>query len=272
MEAGGIETPGEKTVVLSGRAYEFGHMDTMISGASIRVREFPELAAVTDESGNFRLEVPDQALVTPYIESGSGTNVRRPREGEPFEVETHWNEIDLQTFQTDGQDLFNVNFQTPPDFEFEALKALLQVPSGEDGRPLKSVIVTTACARNVRGVDYDTFWLRTPHGVAGATATAEPALPDPVYFNEQVIPDSSLTETSIDGGIIWPVVETGTYTITTTSPTAGFASFTATCAPGRVVNANPPWGAFELVGAGEEPDGGPEFPAGCRVGAVPSAT
>ncbi|HNC93398.1 MAG TPA: hypothetical protein PLJ64_07680, partial [Solirubrobacterales bacterium] len=167
MEAGGIETPGEKTVVLSGRAYEFGHMDTMISGASIRVREFPELAAVTDESGDFRLEVPDQALVTPYIESGSGTNIRRPREGEPFEVETHWNEIDLQTFQTDGRDLFNVNFQTPPDFEFEALKALLQVPSGEDGRPLKSVIVTTACARNVRGVDYDTFWLRTPHGVAG---------------------------------------------------------------------------------------------------------
>ena len=48
MEAGGIETPGEKTVVLSGRAYEFGHMDTMISGASIRVREFPELAAVTE--------------------------------------------------------------------------------------------------------------------------------------------------------------------------------------------------------------------------------
>ena len=33
-----------------------------------------------------------------------------------------------------------------------------------------------------------------------------------------------------------------------------FASFLATCEPGRIVNANPPWGAYELVGQ-EEPLG-----------------
>ncbi|MCB0863858.1 MAG: hypothetical protein KDB66_11735 [Solirubrobacterales bacterium] len=241
-----MTTSTESTVTLSGRAYEFGHMDTAISGATIRVREYPELSARTDGSGDYRLTVPDDSEVTPYIESGSGINVRRPREGDPFEVETHWNEIDLQTFRTGGRDLENVNFQTPPDAEFEALKALLQVPSGEDGRPLQSVIVTTACALNVRGVDYDTFWLNTPHGVAGATASTEPDLPEPVYFNELVIPDSSRTETSADGGIIWPIVPPGTYLVTTISPDDRFATFTATCAPGRIINANPPWGAFQL--------------------------
>ncbi len=254
---GGRESiqPAKDTVELSGRAYEFGHMETFISGATIRVREFPELNATTDEFGDFRIEVPDQALVTPYIETGGGTVTRRPRDGDAYEEESHWNEIDLQTFRTRGADLANVNFQTPPDAEFEALKALLEVPSGEDGRPLQSVIVTTASARNVRGVAYETFWERTPHGVAGATAAADPPLPDPVYFNEFVIPDFSRTETSVDGGIIWPLVPAGTYRITTVSPDRRFASFLATCAPGRVVNANPPWGAFELAPGEEAPPG-----------------
>ena len=38
----------------------------------------------------------------------------------------------------------------------------------------------------------------------------------------------------------------GTYTIHGRSPTTKFASFTATCEPGRVVNANPPWGLSQL--------------------------
>ena len=128
------------TVQLGGRAYEFGHMETFIAGASIRIREFPDLRAVTDDFGDYRITVPDRARVTPYIETGGGTVIRRPRDGDPFEVESHWNEIDLQTFFTSGKDLVNVNFQTPPDAEFEALKALLGVASGEDGQDL-----ATAC-------------------------------------------------------------------------------------------------------------------------------
>lgn len=247
MDAGDPDMPAVETVEISGRAYEFGHMETFISGATIRIREFPEISATTDAFGDFRIVVPDQALVTPYIETGGGTVTRRPRAGDPFEVESHWNEIDLQTFRTSGSNLENVNFQTPPDAEFEALKALLQVPAGEDGRPIESVIVTTASARNVRGVDYDTFWRNTPHGVAGATAETEPTLPAPVYFNELVIPDGSRSETSVDGGIIWPIVPAGTYLVRTVSYDSEFASFVATCAPGRVINANPPWGAYELA-------------------------
>ena len=183
--------------------------------------------------------------MTPYIEPPAG-----------------YNQIDLQTFHTRGKPIDNANFQTPGDAEYNGLAALLSVPFGPDGRPEQCVIVTTASARNVRGVDFETFHERTPHGVAGATARAVPALPRPIYFNESVIPDRSRTETSGDGGIIWTEVPAGVYRVITESPTTRFASFLATCEPGRIVNANPPWGAYELS-PGEKPLG-----AGVVAGSV----
>jgi hypothetical protein len=220
------------TVTISGRAYSFNHMSTFLEGAVIKVREIPGLSATTDANGDYTLEVPDDTNVTPYIDPPDG-----------------WNEIDLQTFHTRGEDIENANFQTPADLEYNALAAILSVPIDEQtGRPAQCVIVTTASARNVRGVDYETFRERTPHGVPGATSTESPPLDGPIYFNENVIPDPSKTETSEDGGIIWSVVPAGTYRIETSSPDTRFASFLATCKDGRVVNANPPWGAYELSG------------------------
>jgi hypothetical protein len=219
------------TVTITGRAYTFNHMSDYIAGATIKVREIPGLSATTDASGDYELEVPDDANVTPYIDPPDG-----------------WNQIDLQTLHTRGEDIENANFQTPADFEYNALAGILSVPIDPDtGRPQQCVIVTTASARNVRGVDYETFHERTPHGVPGATSTELPELDGPIYFNEFVIPDPSKTETSEDGGIVWSVVPAGTYRIETSSPDTRFASFLATCKDGRIVNANPPWGAYELV-------------------------
>ena len=84
------------------------------------------------------------------------------------------------------------------------------------------------------------------HGVAGATAFATPALAAPIYFNRQVVPDPAQRRSSVDGGVIWPRVPTGVYTIRARHRSTRFASFVATCAPGRVVNANPPWGLHQL--------------------------
>ncbi len=222
----------EPTVTISGRAYAFNHSETGLAGAVIRVRELPKLSAVADAKGDYSLEVPDDTDVTPYIDPPDG-----------------YHEIDLQTFHTRGKPIRNANFQTPGDGEYTGLAALLEVPLGPDGRPEQCVIVTTASARNVRGVDFETFRARTPHGVPGATARTKPALPPPVYFNESVIPDRTQTETSGDGGIIWTEVPTGVYRGITKSDSTGFASFLATCKPGRIVNANPPWGAYELYGS-----------------------
>jgi hypothetical protein len=245
IAAGALALPGAAsaglqgdTVTISGRAYAFNHMSTYLAGATIKVREIPGLSATTDANGDYALEVPDDTNVTPYIDPPDG-----------------YNEIDLQTFHTRGEDIENANFQTPADFEYGLLAAILSVPiDDQTGRPAQCVIVTTASARNVRGVDYETFHERTPHGVPGATSAESPSIDGPIYFNENVVPDTTATATSEDGGIVWSVVPAGTYRIETTSPDTRFASFLATCENGRVVNANPPWGAYELS-AGEDPLG-----------------
>ena len=200
------------TVTISGRAYAFNHMDTFLSGATIRVRELSGVSATTDANGDYALKVPDDTNVTPYIDPPAG-----------------YHQIDLQTFHTRGEPIENANFQTPADAEYNGLAALLSVQLGPDGRPTQCAIVTTASARNVRGVDYATFEERTPHGVSGANAHAVPTLPPPTYFNENVIPDRTQAQTSGDGGIIWTEVPAGTYRVITESPSTKFASFLATC-------------------------------------------
>jgi hypothetical protein len=245
--AGAAES-AKPTVTISGRAYAFNHMDTFLSGATIRVRELPGVSTTTDANGDYILKVPDNANVTPYIDPPAG-----------------YHQIDLQTFHTRGEPIENANFQTPADAEYNGLAALLSVQLGPDGRPTQCAIVTTASARNVRGVDYATFEERTPHGVAGANAHAVPSLPPPTYFNESVIPDRTQPSTSGDGGIIWTEVPAGTYRVITESPSTKFASFLATCKPGRIVNANPPWGAYELA-TGEQP-----LAAGQSVATIKSA-
>ncbi len=234
-----------KTVHLRGTAYEFNSVHIMLAGATIRVAEYPKLRATVGSDGRYDLTVPDRARVTPYI------------------VDPGYHTIYLQTFTTDGEDLANVNFQTPSDGVYKGLVVLLGVPVDATGNPVRCAIVSTFNTRNVRDLGYQGFIGYGAHGVAGATATASPLLPKPVYFNQKVVPDRSQRSSSEDGGVVWTGVPAGVYTITAHSSTTRFASFVATCRPGRVVNANPPWGLHELglrnparVSAGFSPRGG----------------
>ena len=217
-----------KSVVLRGTAYEFNKVEVKLGGAQVRVAEDPSLGATVRPDGTYALKVPDGRKVTPYINAAGHHSIH------------------LQTFTTDGQDLENVNFQVPSDAVYGALTVLMSVPLDAEGNPAQCAIVSTFSTRNVRGVPFDAFTGYGAHGVAGATATASPSLPGAVYFNKAVIPDRAQPRSSEDGGVIWPVVATGTYTITAHHPSARFASFVATCAPGRIVNANPPWGLHQL--------------------------
>jgi hypothetical protein len=217
-----------EAVTLRGTAYEFNKVQVKLAGAQVRVAEDPTLGATVGADGTYALTVPDGRKVTPYINAAGHHTIY------------------LQTFTTDGQDLENVNFQTPSDAVYGALAALMDVPLAPDGNPAQCAIVSTFSTREVRGVPFDDFTAYGAHGVAGATASASPGLPSPVYFNEHVIPDRSQPQSSKDGGVIWPVVPAGAYTISASHPSARFAPFTATCAPGRIVNANPPWGLHQL--------------------------
>lgn len=219
------------TVHMRGTAYEFNKTGIRLAGATIKVVERPTLSATVGADGRYDLVVPDHAQITPYI------------------VAEGHHTIHLQTFTTDGEDLDRVNFQTPSEPIYQALAALLSVPLNPDGQLSDCAIVSTFSTVGVRDLDFDAFTAFGAHGVAGASAAASPSLGSPTYFNEDVIPDPAQKDSSKDGGVIWTRVPAGRYTITATHPTKKFASFVATCAPGRIVNANPPWGLHELAPA-----------------------
>jgi hypothetical protein len=199
-----------------------------IAGATVRIAELPDLSTQTGPDGGYDLLVSDGTRFTPYADA----------------VGHH--RIYLQTYVGQGKDLERVNFQMPSDTAYNALAAILSVPRDANNELVNCAVVSTFSTMNVRDVSYNDFVAYGAHGVAGATASASPALPNPIYFNESVIPDASLTGSSIDGGVVWPVVPGGVYQFTAHHPGTRFAPFRATCEPGRVVNANPPQGFYEL--------------------------
>ena len=224
----GVASASARSVHIRGTAYEFNNTKVRLAGATIRVAERPRIRATVRHDGSYDLVVPDGASITPYITAAG------------------YHTIYLQTFRTAGENLARVNLQTPTETIYRALAMLLDVPLDENGELRDCGIVSTFSTRNIRDLSFGGFTGYGAHGVAGATASATPALPDPVYFNESVIPDPLQELSSIDGGVVWTRVPAGVYRISARHPSTRFASFVATCEPGRVVNANPPWGLHEV--------------------------
>lgn len=224
----GADSSWARPVHIRGTAYEFNNTRVRLARATVRVAEHPRIHATVARNGSYDLVVPDRASITPYITAAG------------------YHTIYLQTFRTAGENLARVNFQTPTESIYRALATLLDVPLDENGDLRQCGIVSTFSTRNVRDLSFGGFTGYGAHGVAGATASATPALPQPVYFNENVIPDPLQELSSVDGGVVWTRVPAGVFRIAAHHPSTRFASFVATCKPGRVVNANPPWGLHEL--------------------------
>lgn len=213
---------------LSGVAYTF-NTPKPIAGATIAVAELPQFTTVTDANGYYDLTVEVTAVtqkVTPYI------------------VKTGFHTIYLQTFtlHPGDADLDHVHFQTPDDDTFFLLATLV----GVGPKTTQCQVVTTSSDKVIQGMTYEQFRDHGAHGVAGVQASATPTLPKPIYFNSKVVPDPKLTESSDDGGILWTNVPDGEYTLHGTHASRKFADVTVTCAPNRIVNANPPWGMHEI--------------------------
>ena len=216
---------------IRGTAYTFNTPDP-IAGATITVDELPGVSAITGADGSYELELPLGATVTPYIEAA-----------DHFGIHT-------QTFTLDdahdGSDLDGVNFQTPSLAIYEGLKALVGGFTGRDPFEGGCVIVTTVGDARMVGMSFDEFIDFHPHGVEGATVSIEPALATPIYFNADVLPDAAQLTTSIDGGVLFPNVPPGEYSLSATKDGLQFVTVHATCKDGWVVNANPVWGLHAL--------------------------
>lgn len=226
------------TVKLRGTAWDFQTFDP-IPGATVRIAELPNVGTTAGPDGSYELEVPDGTKVTPYAEA----------EG--------FYPIYLQTFVTAGRDIERVHLQMPQFGTYKGLAALLEVQLDENDNLVNCGLVSTFNTEKVRDLSFEEYSSFGAHGVAGATASTEPPLEQgAIYFRPTPafpIPDRALTESTIDGGVLWTEVPTGVYRVSAQHPTTRFGDFIADCRPGRLVNANPPHGLYELR-PGEELD------------------
>lgn len=216
---------GEAGVVVSGDAFAFkiGSPYGRIADATVRVVELPGFTTVTDAMGHFEFAgLPAGGVATFEIEHA---DFPRARTG---------------SFSLPGVgDLERVTFQVPDLELFGVLAEILEVEM--DPAACQIVSTVTRVGKSI----YDPG----AHGEAMATVTIEPALPaehGPIYFNDSVIPDRALTETSTDGGVAFVNVPPGIYLLQAHKDGVMFMTTTMKCDAGYLVNASPPYGLQAL--------------------------
>ena len=97
--------------------------------------------------------------------------------------------------------------------------------------------------------DWEGFLERGDAGLlANADATITPEVGTRLYFSEQVIPDPTLERSTLDGGVLWlNVPPAGAHMLRGRHAGYGFPDVEVTCAPGRFINASPPWGLTAIA-------------------------
>ncbi len=217
---------GEATIVVSGDAFAFslpGEPYGLIADATISVLEQPEFSVTTDATGHFEF---------PALPAGStATFVLDHPDFPPARTKTF-------TLPESGE-LERVTFQVPDLTLFDLIAGIVQVEIDPSACQIVSTI--TRVGKSI----YDAG----AHGEAGATVTITPAVPGeqgPIYFNDDVIPDTALTESSTDGGVLFVNVPPGVYELQAHKDGVEFESVTMQCAAGVLVNASPPYGLQAL--------------------------
>ena len=216
------------TVTLSGVAFAF-FPGGVIEGATVWLAEFPEVTAASGADGFYELAIPVGAPVV-VMTTAPGYTVQAHR----------------QFVAVEGEPIEDVKLQMVPTMVFDYFASAVGVAPD----PERCQIATTVHVAEILGMDYETFAAYGAHGVGGATAWLEPAVDaesGPVYFTASTSPDRSLTETTVDGGVVWVNVPPGTYTVHASHADHEFQSFTVVCESGGFVNAGPPWGLRQLV-------------------------
>lgn len=207
----------------SGQAFIFGPSPGLhIAGATVSVLEAPERATTVADDGSFTLTVP----------SGAGLSF----------VLSHpdFATIQTATIAIGASGVADIGFQVPTP----EIVDLMALASGVELDPDRCQLVTTVSSA-----------ASPPYGGAGvgepgAVVDLLPSLPDgaigPVYFDylsdSLILPDPTLSATTIDGGVIYGNLPTGEWTLRATKEGVRFTEPDARCHPGAIVNAAPPHG------------------------------
>jgi hypothetical protein len=144
---------------------------------------------------------------------------------------------DLAGYETTKSQLFEIGdggitdlaVQFPTAAYYAAAKGQIEQQIGAlIGAPytLSNVLVTTV------GKSWASMYsAQLPHGDPGVEVAISPAAPfpaslGPVYFNSSVAPDPTLTSTSVDGGVLFGNLASGSYTVTATKAPFTYAALT----------------------------------------------
>lgn len=132
-----------------------------------------------------------------------------------------------QVFEVEDSGITDVAVQFPTEAYFSLAKGQIEQQIGSlIGVPytLSNVLVTT-----VGKAWASMYSAQLPHGDPGAQVSITPAITfptslGPIYFNESVAPDPTLTTTSVDGGVLFGNLGSGSYTVTATKALFTYAS------------------------------------------------
>lgn len=230
------EKCSSSTITLSGKVYVF-QVRSFLPYATITIEEYPSFVAVTDANGDWSISgLPANKKLTPKV---SFNNDLYASFGLPAFQDMH-----QQTFKSKS-DIDMLYFQAVPQASVAGLAYLAGVALDPAACQVVTTITDPAMDQVTTWAEFDAF---QPHGLADMTAQlkGDGVVPSPVYFNDSVLPDTTLTASSGDGGVLWANVEAGhTYKIKTKDPagTYSFDKIRVDCQAGRLINASPPWGA-----------------------------
>jgi len=206
-------------VSISGEAFKFNGAQEFVPDAYIWVLEHPEMNLVTGADGHFEFS---------GLEEGSEvTLVLEHPDYHPIQTGT------IHLGATGAQ---RVTFQAVPWDVYNALASVLALVPDELNKC--QMVTTVTCVGKSM---YD----EGAHGEVAATVDLTPALPaenGPIYFNSSVIPQTNLTKTSDDGGVLYVQVPPGEYVWTAHKGSAIFTRVKMKCRVGLLVDASPPWG------------------------------
>jgi hypothetical protein len=224
------DTGGAQSISMTGIAYQF-QSRAPLEGARVSLVELPDAVAFSDADGHWRLdELPADTPLTPRVEIAGHA------------VGHH------QTFRLQGS-VARVYLQVVPQTTYDLLVSIL----GDEGNtvdPDACQVVTTISEPGIADFDdWEGFLERGDAGLlANADATISPEGGTRLYFNEQVVPDPSVERSTLDGGVLWiNVPPDGPHTLQGTHAEHGFPDVEVTCAPGRFINASPPWGLTAIA-------------------------